>query len=152
MSMIEKAIEKEVEVLDVARKSASGLMLDEESEESFKARIAELERVAAEQERERVMSKVQKKLGKMRSGGGFADIKVPKMTKKLKKVIKNAWSDMLGMCDGAQEKDGMGFNKPDAAVAHWAMPVLDSDEACELAWLMLRKYRGQLEDDYPVLY
>ncbi len=52
---------------------------------------------------------------------------------------------LAGMCDGAVELDGMGFNKWDAPLGHRlaALPML-TDRQAVLARTMLRKYKGQL--------
>jgi hypothetical protein len=61
---------------------------------------------------------------------------------------------MLLRCDGAVQKDGMGFNKPDAFNAMFLRPWLDSgvDEAHQAAALMLTRYYRQLHDEFPVLF
>ena len=60
---------------------------------------------------------------------------------------------MLSVCDGAKELDGIGFNKPDAAVAHWLLSAgLETDQEVEAAFYMLHRYHRQLSGDYPVLF
>jgi hypothetical protein len=149
MEMINAAIENEIKI-STPDANKNGIELIEETDEDFAARMALINAVAIKAERERILGKVGTKLETMRRKSG--SWKAPKMSKKVRKDLASAWSMMLGMCDGAKTKDGIGFNKPDASVAHWTMRVLDDEAALELAWLMLRKYDGQLSGTFPSLY
>lgn len=81
--------------------------------------------------------------------GGFEEFEV---TPELRQVVKDAWSAMLDRCDGAHLRDGQGFNKPDAVLAHKIQPVLDDDDAVRVAYYTLRSYRKQLESSFPALF
>lgn len=154
-AVIDAAIEAEVEV-DAAKLNAqaegagSRIELVEETDEEYAARMRHLDEVVERAERERILGKVGVKLETMR--GKHSRVKVPQFTDELQANLRDAWSQMLGMCDGALSQDDVGFNKPDASVAHWTLRVLDDEGALELAYLMLRKYHRQLADSYPALY
>ena len=48
---------------------------------------------------------------------------------------------MLSVCDGTHAKDGVGFSKPDASVAHWLLTAgLETDQEVEAAYYMLLRY------------
>lgn len=52
---------------------------------------------------------------------------------------------LASMCDGAVDRDGMGFNGADTAFGRrLAMQDRLTDRQAAAAWKMLRKYRGQL--------
>lgn len=52
---------------------------------------------------------------------------------------------LSGMCDGAKEQDGMGFNKLDTAFGHKLASLADlSDAQYFAAYKMVRKYKRQL--------
>lgn len=60
--------------------------------------------------------------------------------------LRDALVHLLGNCDGAQQHDGVGFNKLDAMTAR-RMTYLDIERdrnAAEAVALLLYKYRGQL--------
>lgn len=61
---------------------------------------------------------------------------------------------MLSVCDGAERKDGRGFNKPDAARMHWVDVLYwrQTPEAQHLLLSTLRAYPRQLRDTYPQLW
>ena len=145
IALIDAAIESEVEVVHIERKGGEKIEIREETEEEYSARMAQIEEAARQVEREAIKAWVSDRLGK----AGAAEVDV---APELHEDIKGAWSTMLRRCDGAQTEDGIGFNKPDAGLAHKIMPVLDTEEACKLAWIVLRKYKGQLAEEYPSLY
>lgn len=60
---------------------------------------------------------------------------------------------MLSVCDGAVTWDNQGFNKPDAAVAHWLLSAgLETEQEVEAAYYMLHRYHRQLGKKWPVLF
>ena len=68
-------------------------------------------------------------------------------------ILESAIDFMLGRCDGAIMKDGQGFNKPDAAIMHWAgVDICGSENGKALAWSILRHYPRQLKDRYPEIF
>lgn len=70
-------------------------------------------------------------------------------------TLENAIRALASVCDGAEEQDGRGFNKPDA---RWgALMALDSEADWHpshrwLAWEMLAKYRRQLISSFGIDY
>jgi len=74
------------------------------------------------------------------------------LTEDLHSEIYCAMEHMLGVCDGALTKDGVGFNKPDASIASHLNAFLHRGEIAETSFWMLRRYRGQLEGSFPDLF
>lgn len=76
-----------------------------------------------------------------------------KLTPTRVQTIKDALDAMLGVCDGAVEKDGVGFNKPDAVRSRWLKVLgLDDEDAQRCALSMLQGYRRQLGERFPCLW
>ena len=79
----------------------------------------------------------------------------PTIPNDVKFQIKGAIAYLRAVCDGATTKDGMGFNKPDASTMH-LMDLAEvwqgDDRAYHIAWGRLWKYRGQIEDSFPLLH
>lgn len=69
-------------------------------------------------------------------------------------ALRDAFSAMLGACDGARKDDGVGFNKPDSLVARSLayLDIEDNDDACEAVARLLYKYRRQVSRVAPHLY
>jgi hypothetical protein len=75
------------------------------------------------------------------------------LTPERAEAVRRAFGYMLGVCDGAVKKDGQGFNKPDAAVAHMINPSeLAGEVELEAALLMLTRYARQLKNREPLLF
>ena len=68
-------------------------------------------------------------------------------------MLLEALESMLGVCDGARERDESGFSKADVLVSRllW-YDGLRSDEAALAAWSLLRGYRRQLGGIYPGIF
>jgi SWI/SNF-related matrix-associated actin-dependent regulator 1 of chromatin subfamily A len=67
--------------------------------------------------------------------------------------VRQAFLFMLGRCDGAVERDGQGFNKPDAAVAHCLLTAgLETDQELEAGFMILSRYHRQLKDRFPIIF
>lgn len=67
--------------------------------------------------------------------------------------IRDAFKRMLGVCDGAKLRDGAGFNKPDACIAHFLLTYgLDDPSEVETAYWMLSHYHRQLHEAFPGLF
>jgi SWI/SNF-related matrix-associated actin-dependent regulator 1 of chromatin subfamily A len=57
--------------------------------------------------------------------------------------LRDAFGFLLSHCDGAMSEDAVGFNKPDAAIAHRLNALgLEEAEITRLLDVMLYKYRG----------
>jgi SWI/SNF-related matrix-associated actin-dependent regulator of chromatin subfamily A-like protein 1 len=79
------------------------------------------------------------------TNGGKKKFKLPEFTPVLIQSIKDNLAKMLGVCDGAQERDNVGFNKPDALLSRWLYAAgLDEPETLEAAYLMLCRYPRQV--------
>lgn len=148
---ITKAIDSEVEGEKFKLSNTEG-----ETEEQFQERMAKLleqaENHKKQEENDRktaIMSKV--------------DIIHSREKSRLKKVlpltparinaVRESFKYMLSVCDGAQALDNVGFNKPDASVAHWLLSVgLEGEREVEAAFFMLSRYNRQLASKYPVLF
>lgn len=69
------------------------------------------------------------------------------------KVVRDAFKYMVSICDGAYALDSLGFNRPDASVAHWLLSAgLEADQEIEAAYYMLLRYHRQLARKYPLLF
>lgn len=125
-----KAVEGETDEQFEARMKAAQEHLDAQSQEDM--------RVVAKGKVERVLSREMSRKGR--------DFKMPEMTDALVEQIESNLEKMLGMCDGAKEKDNMGFNKPDAMISRWLYANgLDKVESQQCAYLMLLRYPKQVK-------
>jgi SWI/SNF-related matrix-associated actin-dependent regulator 1 of chromatin subfamily A len=69
------------------------------------------------------------------------------------KAIRQALDAMLEVCDGAERRDGQGFNKPDAVRSRWLDVLgLNDEDAQRCALSMLQGYRRQLKKRFPILW
>jgi hypothetical protein len=64
--------------------------------------------------------------------------------------LENALCFLAARCDGANQEDGQGFNKPDSRFGKWLAAAIENKQPilkaqAQGAWKMLQKYRGQLE-------
>ena len=76
------------------------------------------------------------------------------VTDEIRTVLPVALSTMQGECDGAIEKDGVGFNKPDACIMKTISKAqMTNDPELErfVLWT-LRKYKRQLIHRFPVIF
>lgn len=68
-------------------------------------------------------------------------------------AIRAAFKFMLSVCDGAVEKDGQGFNKPDSVIGHCLLSTdLETADEVNAAYWMLTRYKRQLAANYPLLW
>lgn len=68
-------------------------------------------------------------------------------------VIRLAFKHMLSVCDGALQRDCIGFNKPDSLMAHWVLSSgLSEVFELEAAFLILSRYKKQLKSGFPSLF
>ena len=75
----------------------------------------------------------------------------------LQAQIITASEALDGACDGATDKDGMGFNKPDSYVmkninSSGMLHDLDQQDLLKYTWSKLIKYRGQIGQVAPSLF
>jgi len=114
-----------------------------ESERQQKA--AEAERKAHQTFVDRICEQEQARV----SNGSQKPLKAPERISdpEYRQLLIRAHEDMLNHCDGAIEKDGVGFNKPDAVRAVVLCRYnLDTAAAAEALWFLLYRYRRQLSD------
>ena len=122
----------------------------EESDEELAARIKAAENDA---DREVALGKLQRVAG--REAVKVNDVPEPPLTPGRKAMLKEALEYMAGRCDGAIEKDGVGFNRPDAAIGHWIHDTGLRDED-ELPFRVLERilcrYRRQLKGQFEEIW
>lgn len=121
--------------------------------EAAEAFEREQEGKKAEQDRIRGKEKAPIILERERSKAADSGRVVLPLTPERIDVVRRAFRFMLGVCDGAVQRDGQGFNKPDAVVAHLLLSAgLETDTEVEASFLMLTRYNRQLKKDYPLLF
>ena len=82
-----------------------------------------------------------------------SNVVVPPLTSERIDAIRSAFRYMLSVCDGAIELDGMGFNKPDAVVAHCLLTAgLETEIELEAGQYILMRYHRQLSGNFPILF
>lgn len=114
----------------------------DESIEEFQARLAEAGKAAAKA-----------KVAEYISRGKLADASDRPLTDDYSDALRGATNYLLSVCDGANEKDGQGFNKSDAFVAHTILAAgLESDDELRLAEVIIKKYKRQIGDAFPTIY
>lgn len=133
-----------------------------ETEEQFAERMGKLSDALADFDRKQVeeskeMAKA--KIGGMlsreqaRAGAEGKGRKLRPLTPDRVQSVREAFTFMLGVCDGAVERDGAGFNKPDAMVGHYVLKTdLETLEEVETAYWILTRYKSQLGKNYPLLF
>lgn len=143
MEMIAASIERLVKVAPVeAAASPTGAVTRLEQEA---AAIREVEQREARERCESITTRQRAKLG--------AEAPELKLTAKRVVAINEALAAMLGVCDGAMVKDGVGFNKPDAVRSRWLNVLGLGDEVAQRCALsMLQGYRRQLGERFPILW
>lgn len=122
----------------------------EESDEELAARIK-----AAEDDANREVALGKLQLVASREAVKVNDVPEPPLTPGRKAMLKEALEYMAGRCDGAIEKDGVGFNRPDAAIGHWIHDTGLRDED-ELPFRVLERilcrYRRQLKGQFEEIW
>jgi SWI/SNF-related matrix-associated actin-dependent regulator 1 of chromatin subfamily A len=131
-----------------------------ETDEQYATRMATLQSIAdaKQAEMESAREADQKEAAKKKinmiidremkrvTNGGKKKFNLPEFTPVLIDSIKDNLAKMLGVCDGAQERDNVGFNKPDALLSRWLYAAgLDEPETLEAAYLMLLRYPRQVQ-------
>lgn len=164
-AMIESAIEAKAKATQYDH-AATGPAVTNESPEAMQARLdannaAEAARLAAIEaaQREADEKAWQEKVDRIharqldRAAGDGYDLRSKTLTPVIVDALKRAYSYMLSVCDGAVEKDYMGFNKPDAMMARILMHHdLESEDTQYALWAILSRYHRQLGDSYPAIF
>lgn len=145
MELYRAAIENKVEY-----QPQQGPEIRQETQEELEARLAAAE---AEVERAVYLDKIESVIERERAKGVGPE---PVLTPERKELIRSAFAQMIGSCDGARTKDDVGFNKPDAAIAHWVFRIglqEDDDLAFRLLERILSRYQHtQLGEDYAGIW
>jgi hypothetical protein len=121
-----KALEESIKFKPLQKRpKTQDIKIIQETEEEMLARINEAEKTADVQyARNKIHSIAGREIAKA------DDIPEPTLTHERKELIRDALDYMLDRCDGAVMRDGKGFNRPDAAIAHWiGMTGLEEDDA-----------------------
>lgn len=158
IDMIQRSVEDTVQAVIPEPPAVQG---ESETEEQFQARItriaAERAERAAKEEADR--KQVEKDAAKARVAGIHArqTARVTRellpLTEERADAVRRAFDHMLGVCDGALARDGQGFNKPDAFVAHCLLTAgLETRTELEAGYAMLSRYHRQLSGQFPVLF
>jgi len=121
-----------------------------ESEAEFKARMDKLAKDQEFEKKRRINARVSQIHEKERSKSNGLDLSG---CSQKADTIRSAFRYMLSVCDGALEKDCVGFNKPDSIIAHWVLSSgLEELFELEAAFLILSRYKRQLRKMYPSLF
>ena len=113
-----------------------------ETEAEWEARVTEMKRTKDRQEREKLMEIAR---GKTSAVVSRRDLQPREFTADQVRAMEEGLMLLSNVCDGAQDQDGVGFNKIDTAYGKWlALTGLLDAEAKLLAYDILRKYQGQL--------
>lgn len=150
-----------IKAVDLTCAGEKGDATEKETEEEFQARIGELlKRAEADIEDRKSQAKSDRKaLAKSKVGDIHsrekARLKKPvlPLTGERIEAVRDSFKYMISVCDGANALDNVGFNKPDASVAHLLLSAgLETDQELEAAFYMLTRYHRQLASQYPVLF
>lgn len=161
-----------IDKIDTIVKSIDGVIeinkqnvvCDDETDEQFEARMKKLnEKLEAyNAKRDSVSESNKKTLAKSKVSRihtrelhrlhGSGNVLLP-LTGTRVSAVREAFKHMLSVCDGASKLDNVGFNKPDAIVAHWLLTAgLETSEEVEAGYMILVRYHRQLKAKYSVLF
>jgi SWI/SNF-related matrix-associated actin-dependent regulator 1 of chromatin subfamily A len=148
------------EALDKENKTEvkdNGPVLIEETEEEMLARKKDYDDVIGRAEKEADRSWSLKRLEGIveRERNKSSHVIEPVIDSRRKELLRDALEYMVSRCDGAHEKDYMGFNKPDASIGHWISRtgLRDEDEvAFRVLERMLVRYPKQLKGMFEEIW
>ncbi len=131
------------------RPLAQDIKIVEETDEELAARIQSADNKANQAE---ALTRLQRIVG--RESAKVDDVPEPVLTPSRKAMLMEALDYMIGRCDGAETKDGMGFSKPDAGMARWIGSCLSSGEDLPFRVLerILCRYRRQLKGQFEEIW
>lgn len=149
--MIARAIEHVVEYEIPPEDTADVL---DETEEEWQARVAEYQARRDRAELERAAQEAQGKIGRKVRDLVTRGRRLPEsFDAEHAGALRAAVAELAARCDGARTKDGVGFNKPDAAIGAWlALEGMDDTKSLQLAWAIVQKYRGQMFEAFPMAF
>jgi len=132
-----------------------------ETETEFEARMArvlerqkEIEKTKADENAAKTKAYAKSKVDEIhaREVSRYAQ-NIPTLTSEQVKDVRDAFKQMLAVCDGAREKDNVGFNKPDAVVAHLLLSAgLETEKEVQAGYCILARYHRQLAKTYPAIF
>jgi len=126
----------------------------EETPEQWQARIDAQQAVARDMDASGEHRSAAASIRRRLAGARATDAKIPEsFTAEQGDALRGAVTLLAEVCDGAHDKDGAGFNKPDASAGHWlALVGMESTECLQLAWIITRKYARQCAALFPVAF
>lgn len=137
ISIIKSAIDSEYKYV-AAPDSVNKIEVVQETEDQMKERASKNNEVMRGKQKEIAKYKVAR----------LCEVKAlvaKSFTDEQKSKLIDSLSFLAGECDGAQTKDGKGFNKADTTIGNWlAMTGLTEDIEYTLLEDMLKKYKKQL--------
>lgn len=152
--LIQRALDTSIAYQKPENESGSnnGVELVDETDEELARRLAAVNDAEREADRQYHRERVESVLS--REYERVSHVPEPKLTEEKKKLLRSALEYMVGVCDGARRKDGMGFNKPDSAIAHWmSISGLQSDKEYRVLERILVRYRNtQLSDEFEGIW
>jgi Helicase conserved C-terminal domain len=148
MDLFDKAIDSSIKANPVSA-SSSG-----ETEEEYEARMKAASEIAIKEEKQTVQVNLKslaktKVLQILEHERKKANNKIvePVITPQIMEEVKIGFDRMLSVCDGAHNKDGQGFNKPDASLSRYLYQAgFDDKEVALAGYYMLRRYPRQVGD------
>ena len=132
-----------------------------ETQAEFEARMARVQQELADMEAKKKEEEAAKAKAYAKSKVGEIHARerakakrpLPPLTEERTAAVRAAFRHMLSVCDGAHMRDGQGFNKPDAAVAHLLLSAgLETQQELEAGYCILTRYHRQLEDTFPAIF
>jgi hypothetical protein len=121
-------------------------------EETNEEMMARINSAGDEVEREIALEKLQGVL--VRESEKAKKVPEPKLTAQKKEILRSALEYMVSVCDGAETRDGIGFNKADAFIARWiGFCLRDEDEVSyRVLERVLVRYRKQLGERFSSIW
>lgn len=150
MELIHGAIEAEIGYR--SKSLHNGVDIKSETQEEYDARMAKIQQLAQQALQDQAKQRVGSSgwLGGERQKAQRPEVP---LTPDVKVSIRDALRYMLNRCDGAHNRDDVGFNKPDAGRARiLAQTGLTTDTELRTAERLLSRYYRQLHTKYPNLF
>jgi len=125
-----------------------------ESAEEQQARKDAIEQAAKDAEKEKAQERINKIILQEKDREGTEPGETLELTTEVRQALTDAFAYMKSVCDGAIDRDGMGFSKPDvyrtAFLAEWM--ATGEETAFRAAAMILCRYHRQLNKQFPVLF
>lgn len=113
----------------------------DETEEQWQSRVAAAQGRDLELAKDEAGRKVQKKVRQLIVKGRRMPTQIDEAHAA---ALREAVRFLAERCDGAEARDGAGFNKPDAAIGNWlSLTKMVDLPSLQLAWAITRKYARQ---------